>query len=140
MSAPTELDWQSLKRLGRYLVMYPRCVTLYRWQEPPTTIDAFSDSDWGGDLTTRRSTSGGCIMRGHHMLSHWSRTQQVISLSSAEAELHAEESSLRDRIKAREADAEIAEEAAVAAAWRWRGHSTTGSQVTPLRFRLSLNL
>ena len=28
-------------------------------------------------------------MRGTHLLSHWSRTQQLISLSSAEAELNA---------------------------------------------------
>ena len=45
--------------------------------------------DWGGDAITRRSTSGGCIFAGRHLLQHWSRTQQVVSLSPAEAELHA---------------------------------------------------
>ena len=29
------------------------------------------------------------MMRGDHLLMHYSRTQQVVSLSSAEAELHA---------------------------------------------------
>ena len=38
---------------------------------------------------TRRSTSGGLLMIGSHTICHWSRTQQVVSLSSAEAELHA---------------------------------------------------
>ena len=59
-----------------------------RWQNNPSSWDCFSDSDLGDDLGTRRSTSGGCIFYGDHMLASWSRTQQVISLSSAEAELH----------------------------------------------------
>ena len=40
-------------------------------------------------MRTRKSTSGGIIMRGIHCILHWSRTQQLISLSSAEAELNA---------------------------------------------------
>ena len=59
------------------------------WQYLPDPIEAYSDSDWGGDATTRRSTSGGCIFAGRHLLQSWSRTQQIVSLSSAEAELHA---------------------------------------------------
>ena len=34
----------------------------------------------------RRSTSGGVILHGSHSLLHWSRTQQLVALSSAEAE------------------------------------------------------
>ena len=59
-----------------------------KWQATPKSIDCYSDSDWGGDLVTRRSTSGGCIFDGQHLVMSWSRTQQVVSLSSAEAELH----------------------------------------------------
>ena len=40
-------------------------------------------------MKTRRSTSGGCLFYGNHLLQHWSRTQQSVSLSSAEAELNA---------------------------------------------------
>ena len=40
-------------------------------------------------MRTRRSTSGGAIMRGAHLISHWARTQQLVALSSAEAELNA---------------------------------------------------
>ena len=89
MSSPAECDIAGVKRLGRYLVQWPRCVSCFRWQEQPDGVHAFSDSDWGGDQVSRRSTSGGCILRGTHLMTHWSRTQQVISLSSAEAELHA---------------------------------------------------
>ena len=89
MAAPAVCDLQPLKRMGRYLTLHPRCISVYFWQDEPKTIDMYSDSDWGGDLVTRRSTSGGCLMRGDHLLVHYARTQQVVSLSSAEAELHA---------------------------------------------------
>ena len=52
-------------------------------------MDGYTDSGWAGCQKSRRSTSGGCLMSGAHMLTQWSRTQHVISLSSAEAELHA---------------------------------------------------
>ena len=58
-------------------------------QEVPDKIDVFSDSDWAGCSKTRKSTSGGCIMFGTHLLHHWSSTQATIALSSAEAELNA---------------------------------------------------
>ena len=89
MSAPAECDLAAVKRLVRYLVMFPRCCSCFYWQDPPDCICVYSESDWGGDVVSRRSTSGGCLLRGSHLLAHWSRTQQVISLSSAEAELHA---------------------------------------------------
>ena len=88
MSFSALCDVGPLKRIGRCLIDHPRCVSVYRWQEAPSTVDCYSDSDWGGDLVTRRSTSGGVTLRGDHVLLSWSRTQQVVSLSSAEAELH----------------------------------------------------
>ena len=89
MSAPAEEDIPQLKRVARYLLNFPRCALLYKWQHPTKSIDTFTDSDWGGDVKTRKSTSGGCIMKGKHLLMHWSRTQQTVALSSAEAELNA---------------------------------------------------
>ena len=47
-----------------------------------------SDSDWAGCRRTRRSTSGGVILHGRHLVHHWSRTQAGVALSSAEAELN----------------------------------------------------
>ena len=55
----------------------------------PDSLQAFTDSDWAGDKTTRKSTSGGVIMFGDHMLKSWSTTQQIVALSSGEAELYA---------------------------------------------------
>ena len=49
----------------------------------------FTDSDWAGNKTTRKSTSGGCVMFGSHLISHWSKVQSNVALSSGEAELNA---------------------------------------------------
>ena len=48
----------------------------------------YADSDWAGCIATRKSTSGGVAMLGTHQIKHWSTTQGVIALSSAEAELY----------------------------------------------------
>eukprot|EP00969_Alexandrium_andersonii_P053230 2339561-Alexandrium_andersonii.AAC.1 len=47
------------------------------------------DSDWAGELSTRKSTSGGAAFWNGMLMSFWSRSQPVISLSSAEAEYYA---------------------------------------------------
>ena len=79
MSDPCVCDIPALKRLGRYLRKYQVCAFMYYWQSPPQSIDGYSDADWGGDSLSRRSTSGGCLLHGPHMLSHWGRTQHLIS-------------------------------------------------------------
>ena len=76
-----------IKRIGRYLVGRPRAVLRYEWQSRESSCMGFSDSDWAGCRKTAKSTSGGVIVRGTHFLKGWSRTQQCITLSSAEAEL-----------------------------------------------------
>ena len=50
-------------------------------------LEAFADSDWAGERKTAKSTSGGAIMWGTHLLKSWSSTQNTIALSSGEAEL-----------------------------------------------------
>ena len=59
MATPREEDWSLLKRIGRYLKGAPRLVYWYQFQNMPSKLDTFSDSDWAGCKTTRRSTSGG---------------------------------------------------------------------------------
>ena len=87
MSSPAITDWNALKRLGRYLLGKPRLVWYFGWQLAPSTIHVMTDSDWAGCVKTRKSTSGGTIFRGNHLIKHWSSTQPTITLSSAEAEL-----------------------------------------------------
>lgn len=87
MSAPTTQDREALKRLSRYLLGRPRLVVHFGWQDAPKELTIFTDSDWAGCARTRRSTSGGALMRGAHVLKTWSHTQATVALSSAEAEL-----------------------------------------------------
>ena len=86
-AAPSRTSWEKLKRLARYLVGRPRLVMWYGWQVATEVLDAYTDTDFAGCRTTRRSTSGGIAMRGTHPIKHWSVTQSTVTLSSGEAEL-----------------------------------------------------
>ena len=78
-----------MKRIGRFLLGRPRSIVMYKWQDPPTCITVFTDSNWAGCRATRKSTSGATFMHGNHLLKAYARTQANIALSSAEAELYA---------------------------------------------------
>ena len=80
----------ALKRLVRYLAGARRRVLIYERQRPKDAhLEAIVDSDWAGDVSTRRSTTGMAIMRGSHLLRHSATLQASIGLSSAEAEYYA---------------------------------------------------
>ena len=80
-------SWTSLKRLCRYLSGAPRLVYRYERQSV-TSLDVYTDTDWAGCTKTRKSTSGGCVMIGSHLVKHWASTQKVLALSSGEAEFY----------------------------------------------------
>nr|GEZ65431.1 ribonuclease H-like domain-containing protein [Tanacetum cinerariifolium] len=48
------------------------------------SLIAYSDADWAGCTTTRRSISGNCVFRGNNLLSWSSKRQPTLSRSSAE--------------------------------------------------------
>ena len=84
MAAPVA---KKVKRLARFVLGKPRVVNVYDLQKDDNEIWGFSDSDWAGCRRTAKSTSGGVIMRGQHLIKSWSATQKSVTLSSAEAEL-----------------------------------------------------
>ena len=45
MASPNEASWRLLKRLGRYLKKYPRCISKCSWQEPSSEFCLLTDSD-----------------------------------------------------------------------------------------------
>ncbi|GJT53091.1 ribonuclease H-like domain-containing protein [Tanacetum coccineum] len=50
-----------------------------------TSLVAYSDTDWAGCLTTRRSTSGYCVFLGKNLLFWSSKRQPMLNRSSVEA-------------------------------------------------------
>ena len=72
-------DWEMLKRQARYLVDKPRSRTLFEYQKGVNEITVYTDTDFAGCERTRKSTSGGVIMLGRHMIKAWSNTQTAVS-------------------------------------------------------------
>ena len=52
-------------------------------------IEIFSDADWAGSVTDRRSTSGYCSFFWGNLVTWRSKKQSVVARSSAEAEFRA---------------------------------------------------
>ena len=59
IAAPTWASVTNLKKLARYLVSKLNIIWTFIFGHAATRLDIFSDTDFGGCLRTRRSTSGG---------------------------------------------------------------------------------
>jgi hypothetical protein len=88
MANPEEEDMIKAKRVARYLKGRPRFVLRYEYQEKPMGLTVWTDTDFAGCSKTRKSTSGGLVMHGTHVIKSWSTNQVVIALSSGEAEYY----------------------------------------------------
>ena len=85
ISKPQKEHWTALKRVLRYLKDTVNYGILYR-QEGSNECIGYSDADWAGDVSDRRSTSGYIFMLGGGAISWSSRKQKCVALSTAEAE------------------------------------------------------
>eukprot|EP00973_Karenia_brevis_P029112 4016177-Karenia_brevis.AAC.1 len=59
MANPTRSSWMHLKKVARYLLGVERVVWRLEWQDEAKYCRLYTDSDWGGNVRERRSTSGG---------------------------------------------------------------------------------
>ena len=59
MANPNRASWDSLRKLGRFLVSTSRVVWRFVWQDEPKYGRTLGDSDWGGTAKVRKSNSGG---------------------------------------------------------------------------------
>ena len=87
-SKPGQIHLQAAKRILRYLKGSENEGLVYTsfGHEKNATIVCYSDADWGGDPTDRKSTTGFLVYLGHNLLAWTSKKQQVVALSTMEAE------------------------------------------------------
>ncbi|GKA05992.1 ribonuclease H-like domain-containing protein [Tanacetum coccineum] len=85
MHDPREPHLSALKRILRY-VRGTLSYGLQLYSSTTSSLVAYSDADWAGCPTTRRSTSGYCVFLGNNLLSWSSKRQFTLSRSSTEAE------------------------------------------------------
>ncbi|GJX53348.1 ribonuclease H-like domain-containing protein [Tanacetum coccineum] len=85
MHDPKEPYLIALKQILRYI-----CGTLdyglQLYSSSTSSLVSYSDEDWAGCPTTRRSTSGYCVFLGNNLLSWSSKRQYTLSRSSVEAD------------------------------------------------------
>ena len=84
MHAPSEEHMEAVYRILRYLKSAPgKCLLFLK--NGISNIEGYTDSDWAGDQTTRRSTSGYFTFVEGNLVTWKSKKQKVVARSSAEA-------------------------------------------------------
>ena len=86
MAKPTVLHQLRLKRLSRYLVIYPVEEWIFETQDQPDELQVYTDSDWAACVETRKSMSSYSSKCGKHLLDTSCAKQSIVALSSGEAE------------------------------------------------------
>ena len=82
---PCKVHWQGVTRLFRYIIQTIAkgiCYDSNKRLEPYGYVDA----DWASDISSRKSTSGFVFVMAGGAISWCSRQQEVVALSSTEAE------------------------------------------------------
>ncbi|XP_042973126.1 uncharacterized protein LOC122304931, partial [Carya illinoinensis] len=84
-SSPKESHLIAVKRILRYL---SGTINLGLWYPKHTSFDliSYTDADYAGCKIDRKSTSGACHFLGHALVSWFSKKQNSVALSTAEAE------------------------------------------------------
>ncbi|XP_023878601.1 secreted RxLR effector protein 161-like [Quercus suber] len=84
-AAPKESHLTAVKRIIRYIngtsdygIWYSR--------DSNECLAGYFDADWAGCIDDRKSTSDGCYYLGNNLVSWMSKKQNLVSLSTAEAE------------------------------------------------------
>ncbi|CAM8893378.1 unnamed protein product [Rhodiola kirilowii] len=85
MHSPSEQHMDAVFRILKYLKKAPGKGLLFRKNDTFDVV-GYTDADWAGDKTDRRSTSGYFTFVGGNLVTWRSKKQKVVARSSAEAE------------------------------------------------------
>ena len=89
LHAPTDLHFQAVKRILRYVKGTLHFGLTFTASSSPPWLVAYSDVDWAGCPDTRRSMSGYSIFLGSNLVSWSAKKQPTVSRSSCESEYRA---------------------------------------------------
>ena len=85
LNDPGEEHWKAVKRVFRYLKGTEGMGLVYR-KVQGVTLEGYTDSDWAGDVDSRKSTGAYVMLIGEGAVSWKSKRQDSVALSSTEAE------------------------------------------------------
>eukprot|EP00253_Pinus_taeda_P016244 PITA_16244 len=85
MVQPTKMFWKATKHVLRYLRGTYQYGLWYR-RTKGVKLQGFTDADWAGSPSDRKSTSGGIFSLGSMILSLYSKKQKSVALNLAEVE------------------------------------------------------
>ena len=85
MHSPRQTHLDAVFLIVMYLKSAPR-KGLFFGKHGHTQVEAFTDADWAGSVTARRSTTRYCFLVGGNLVTWRSKKQPVVTRSSVEAE------------------------------------------------------
>ena len=88
MKDPRLPYWEVVIRIMRYLKVHLSCGLLYK-TNGHLQIEAYTDTDWVGSLSDRKSTIGYCTFLGGNLITWKSKKQTIVAKSIIEAEYRA---------------------------------------------------